>query len=72
VRTLHLYRLAHPGPYDDFTQVGSTYLSLESACIGSVTQNNVRKKFGLPPLTHVVIYTQTGICELQNMPWSIQ
>ena len=64
MRTPNLYRLAHLAAGGEFSQVGRAHLTLDSARVDAVLQNEERKGYGLPLLTHVAIYTQTNIQEL--------
>jgi hypothetical protein len=70
IATSRLYRLAHSEADGQFTQVGRAYLSLEEAARGSVTQNAARKEHGLPPVTHLAVYSQSEIVPLPDAPWA--
>jgi hypothetical protein len=63
-----LYRLAYHGPSSGYTQIGRAYLSFDFAGTGAVRQNAVRREFGLPALTHAVVYEEVGIKELTKSP----
>jgi hypothetical protein len=63
-----LYRLAHREPSSEYTQIGRAYLSFDLAGTGAVRQNAVRGEFGLPALTHAVVYEEVGIKDLTKSP----
>jgi hypothetical protein len=63
-----LYRLAHREPSSGYTQIGRAYLSFDFAGTGATRQNAMRGEFGLPVLTHAVVYEEVGITELTKPP----
>jgi hypothetical protein len=63
-----LYRLAHCEPSSGYTQIGRAYLSFDFAGTGAIRQNAMRGEFGLPALTHAVVYEEVGIAELTAPP----
>jgi hypothetical protein len=63
-----LYRLAHRDPSGECAQIGRAYLSFDFAGTGAIRQNAMRGEYGLPALTHAVVYEEVGITELANPP----
>jgi hypothetical protein len=63
MKARHLYRLARREPDGTYTQVGRAYLSRHKAAKGTTRQNEARREFNLPPITHITSYTQTRLIE---------
>jgi hypothetical protein len=67
-RRRRVYRLAHREPSSGYTQIGRAYLSFDLAGTGAIRQNAMRGEFGLPAVTHAVVYEEVGITELTKPP----
>lgn len=58
----------HREPFSGYAQTDVAHLSFDVAGTGAIRQNAMRGEFGLPELTHALVYEAVGIIELTKPP----